>query len=40
MAGNAYRGVAINNCVAEAGPVAASVLSHVLAGQPPEPLPA
>ena len=29
VAGNAYRGVAINNCVAEAGPTATSLLSRV-----------
>ncbi|MDO8837106.1 MAG: protoporphyrinogen oxidase [Vicinamibacterales bacterium] len=29
VAGNAYRGVAINNCVAEAGPMAATLLSLV-----------
>lgn len=32
VAGNAYRGVSINNCVTDAGPMAASVLSHVLTG--------
>ncbi len=29
LAGNSYRGVSINSCVAEAGPIADRVLSHV-----------
>jgi oxygen-dependent protoporphyrinogen oxidase len=29
VAGNAYRGVSINNCVAEAGSIATTLLTHV-----------
>lgn len=40
LAGNSYRGVSINSCVAESGPIADRVLEHVRKVSRSEPMPA